>query len=76
MRHLLHDLGRRRTSAFDHEHGCVGFVPIADIFENRLLLRKRASRAGAEREERVLAGPVRETPAGVLAAKAGDDRLR
>ena len=75
-RHFLHDLGRRRTSAFDDERGDIGFVPIADVFEDRLLLRKRASRARAESKERVLAGAVRQAPTGVLAPKAGDDRLR
>ena len=75
-RHLVHDLGRRRTPAFDDERGDIGFVPIADVLENRLLLRKRPSRARAESEESVLAGPVRQAPTRVLAPEARDDRLR
>ncbi len=63
-------------SAFDDESSDIGFVPIADVFEDRLLLGKRASGARAESEERVLAGPMRETPTCILAPEASDDRLR
>src|SRR5208337_4608635 len=54
----------------------VGFVPIAYVLQHRLLLRKRASGAGAEREERVFAVAVRKAPARVLAAQASNDGLR
>ena len=38
-RYDLHDLARRRAPAFDDERRDIGFIPIADVFENRLLLR-------------------------------------
>ena len=47
----------------------VGVVAIAEILEQRLLVRERARRAGAEREEARLARAVRQAPARVLAGR-------
>src|ERR1700722_1798438 len=38
-RHFVHNFWRRRTAAFDNKSGDIGFVPIADVFKNRFLLR-------------------------------------
>ena len=56
-RNSFHDLGRRRAASFDDERGDIGFIAIPDVFENGLLLRQRARRAGAERVEGALAPP-------------------
>ena len=75
-RHFVHNFRRRRTPAFDDECGDIGFVPIADVFQNRFLLRQRTSRAGAKSEECVLAGPVRQAPTRILTPEARNHRLR
>src|ERR1700722_16995093 len=75
-RHFIDNFRRRRTPTFDNEAGDIGFVPIADVFKNRFLLRQGPSRARAESEKSFFAGPVRHAPPRILTPKARDHRLR
>ena len=68
--------GGRRAGAFQHQHGGVGGVGVAELLEQLLAAGERAGGAGAEGEERIGLLAVREAPAGILAGEAGDHRLR
>src|SRR6266480_4010694 len=64
----------RRAGALQDERGRFRLVAIIEFGKQRLLARQCPGRPGAEREERVLAGAVRQFPARVLAGKARRDR--
>ena len=67
------DGGRRRLVALDDEGGLVVVIDVAEVLVERFHARKRAGGSRAERKE--AAGAVLNGPAGVLASKAGDDRV-
>ena len=76
VRDLADDGWRRRTGALQHQRRLRGPIRVAELLEQRLAARERATRAGTEREELFRPGAVREPPARILAGKAGDHRIR
>ena len=79
LQQLVDDHLGRRPIDLEHQHARIRAVAVAEFGEQFFLDRQRARRARTEREELLatrflLAG--RQAPAGVLAAQAGEHRLR
>ena len=66
---LLDQSRRRALVHFQHQAGALRLIGIAQFLEQRLLAGKRASRAGAQRIEGLLALAMAEAPARELAAR-------